>query len=137
MREKKGRGESREEARPPRAQSRRLHGVVFRAGDEVILQIRGKIHKIRAVTGDAHDKVTVLLRVLLGGQKRLAVEHVELHVPELEVAEGADERDQFFRALLAFQALGRELDVQHAGRAVAHTHILGVVVGKQHGRGAV
>ena len=58
-------------------------------------------------------------------------------MPQLEVAEGADKGHQLFSALFAFHALGRELDVEHAGGAVAHAHVLGLVVGEQHGGGAV
>ena len=86
-------------------------------GDQVILQVRGKIYK-------------VLFRILLGGNERIPVDNVELYVPDLQVTESADKRYQFLCALVAFQAFGCEFDVEHAGGPVTHGVVFSTVVGQ-------
>ena len=107
------------------------------SGDQIVLQIWGEINKVGAVTSNTHDQASVLLRILLSCQQGFLVQNVELHMPEFQIAEGADEGNQFFGAFVAFNAFGGKLDVQHSGGTVTHTHVLGIVVGKQYCGGAI
>ena len=84
-------------------------------GDEVVLQILGQFREVSAVARDADDEAAVLFRILLGIDQGLAVDHVELHMPQPQVHEGANEAHQLAGTFLAGQAAGGELDVQQAG----------------------
>lgn len=78
-------------------------------GDEVVLQILGQFREVGAVARDADDEAAVLFRILLGIDQGLAVDHVELHMPQPQVHEGADEAHQLAGTFLAGQAAGGEL----------------------------
>ena len=81
------------------------------SGDDLRLLRRREIHEVRGVAGDAHDQVPVLLRVLLRRQQRFPVEDVELDVPVLQVAPGADDLHQPPGAFFAGDVGRAELQV--------------------------
>ena len=95
------------------------------------------IAEVRAVPGHTDDQVAIAVRVLLGGEQGVAVDDVELEMPQLQVAPRADDAHDFLRALLARHALGRQLDVQKTGGAVDHAVVFGMVVRQQNGGRAV
>ena len=109
----------------------RLHFGVFGTFDDVVLQVAGHVAEEGAVAGDADDQVAVVAGILLGGFKRGAVDDVELQMPQLQVAPGADEVHDLVGSFLTGHGLGRKLDVQEAGRTVDHAVVLGMEVGEQ------
>ena len=109
----------------------------MQTGDQVVLEVGSKVDEVGRVTGHADDQVAILLGILLSGDQGFLVEHVELQVPELEVAPGADELDELFGTGFAFHGLGSELDVHEASGAVAVAVVLGLEVRHEDGGGAI
>ena len=63
---------------------RSTKGLMFGAGDDLVLQRPAQITEVVAIAGHAHDEVAVLLRVGLGRPQRGCVDHVELDVVAVE-----------------------------------------------------
>jgi len=111
--------------------------VVLRSGNKVVLQIPGQLGEVGAVPRDAHDQPAVFVRFALRLDQRLTVDHIELHMPQAQVAPRADQVHKFAGAFRAGQTAGRELDVQQARRALVQAVVFGLVVGEQDGRRTV
>src|SRR5512137_356810 len=62
--------------------------LLVRSRDDLRLLRGRQVREVRAVAGDAHDQVPVLLGVLLGLQQGLSVKDVELDVRVLLAAPG-------------------------------------------------
>ena len=103
-------------------------GGLFRTADEVVLQVAGKLREVGTVARDADNEVAVALGIRLCGQQRVTVDDVELQMPQLEIAEHADEADQLFSARIAFQTLRRKLDVQQTSGTLVIISVFGVVI---------
>lgn len=103
-------------------------------GNQIILQILGQLHKIRAVACNPHNQIAVLLRLLLCRQQRLTIDDIELHMPQVQITSGTNEGNQLVRPFPANHAGRAELDIQKPCRPVPEARILGGIVGKQHRR---
>ena len=82
-----------------------LHICMFRTINNVILQISGKIAKIRAVTCYAHKEAAVVIRLFLRVQQGLPVDDIELQMPQFQIAPGADQIYDFFLFLHRLQRI--------------------------------
>ena len=51
---------------------RTSQGILFGAGDDLVLEVAAEVDEVVAVAGDADDQVAVLLGVLLGLAEGLA-----------------------------------------------------------------
>ena len=58
---------------------------MLRTGDDVLLEIPVELDEERAVAGDPHHEVPVLIRVLLGVPQRVGAHHVDLDFHPLHV----------------------------------------------------
>ena len=54
---------------------------MLRPGNEIILQILGKIYKISTIAGNAHNKILILLRLPLCCEQRFFIDDIELDMP--------------------------------------------------------
>ena len=64
---------------------------VFGAVDDVVLQVGGHVAEVRTVPGHTDDQVAIAVGVLLGGEQGVAVDDVELEMPQFQVAPRADD----------------------------------------------
>ena len=62
--------------------------LLYRTGDDAILCYFIHFHKVGAVTGNPYQKLTVLLRFLLGGIQGLIIHHIELHMVDPQIMPG-------------------------------------------------
>ena len=93
--------------------------------DDLILQRLGQIHEIVAVTGDPHNQVPVIVRMLPGPLERIAVDHIELDVMRIAGEVGANQLDDPLDPTLTLPgemgerfkviALSRNLDAELSG----------------------
>ena len=79
-----------------------------RAVNDFHLVMLVKIDKIVAVAGNPHQKVPVIVRVLLGIFQRIGIDDIKLDVmpPEFEIT--SDKKGQLVQVLFVFQYLGKE-----------------------------
>jgi hypothetical protein len=94
-------------------------------GDDVILEIPGKLGEIGAVPGDADQQAAVIFRALLGRFQGFPVKHIELNMPELEIPPGFNKIDQLLGAFLALNAGRAQFDVEETGGVFVPVIILG------------
>ena len=88
---------------------------MFRAGDDFTLHAGAQFHEVGAVAGHADDEVLVVFGMFPGLEQHFLVVDADLHVPELEVHEVADEVHEVGGALFAADHLRIELQVEQAG----------------------
>ena len=95
-----------------------LYFLVFRAGDNLVLQLLGHVVEVVAVAGNADEEVAVLVGVLLCVEEGGGVDNVELDVMAAELEVGADEVSEFAHVFLALQQVGHEADVEECAAAL-------------------
>src|SRR5512137_2401753 len=86
--------------------------LLVRPRDDLGLLRGRQVREIRAVAGDAHDQVPVLLRVLLRVEQRLFIENIELDVRMFLSTPGADQLHEPARSLFPGHVGGRHLHVE-------------------------
>ena len=74
-------------------------------GDNLILEFRAQIAEVIAIPRDAHDQVSMLLRILLSCAQCGSIDHVELDVMAIQPEVGPYEVPAF-RGLHRCRAVG-------------------------------
>ena len=85
---------------------------MLRPSDYFILKVFPQVIEIIAVACDAHDQVTVELRMLLGLTERFGIYHIELYVMPVEAEVAPYERRQLLITSFVLEELRGEFLVQ-------------------------
>ena len=80
-----------------------LQALLCCSSDDLFLMIPIKINKIVAVSGNAHEKTSVFIRIFLSLPKSLRVDDIELNMMAAEAEVGLDELRHFFQSSLPAQ----------------------------------
>ncbi len=80
--------------------AQKLKALMFRAGNDLLLQGLAQVAEIIAVSGHADDETAVLLRVLLGGAQGGSIHHVELDVMPIQLEVCPHQLDKFIQSFI-------------------------------------
>lgn len=96
----------------------KLYCVVFRSGNDFVLELFGHVVEVVAVTGNADKEVFVLVGMLLCIEKGLCVNDVELDVMTTELEICANHRRAFLDVVVTLEQLWCETHVEQRTAAL-------------------
>lgn len=93
-----------------------LRNSQLRSADQFILQGWRHIHKVGTVAGYTDNQIFIFHRLSFGGYQGILVHHIELHMPQFQIAPGTNKGKQTLRPLFSGYHTRRQLEIQQAGR---------------------
>ena len=93
---------------------------MFCPGYDIVLHDGSQVYKVRAKSGDPDHEITVVLRMQLGIDKSIFIDHIELNMVSAPIEISFYQSCQFLPIFIASQKMGGELHIEEVvnGRAL-------------------